>query len=68
MVFNNRCVLVLWTEIASLYGLRHSSRGTPDMNECLRAPLGIVVWNYNTFANIFVIEDDFTKYSKESCW
>ena len=36
------------------------------MNECV--PPGIVVWNYNTFDNIFVIEDDFTKYLKESCW
>ena len=31
-------------------------------------PPEIVVWNYDTFDNIFVIENDIQKYLKESCW
>ena len=34
----------------------------------LRVPREIVVWIYDAFDDIFEIEDDFTKYLKESCW
>ena len=32
-----------------------------------RIPLYVFVWIYDTFENTSVIENDFTKYLKESC-
>ena len=37
-------------------------------HQYLRVPSEIVVWIKDTFGDNFWIEDDFTKYFKESCW
>ena len=34
----------------------------------IRVPPSIVVWIYYTFENNFGIDNDFTKYLRESCW
>ena len=41
------------------------SNGTLSVNG-LRVPPESTLWNYDTFDHIFVIENDFTKYLKES--
>ena len=47
-------------------------KGTLAVNrlthECLRIPPSIVVWICDTFENNFGIDNDFTKYLRESCW
>ena len=41
---------------------------SPEPMNTQRAPLDIVVWIYNTFADNLEIKNDFIKYLKESCW
>ena len=60
MVFKNIWVLVLWMKVASAF------ERFPIVD--FRIPTEIVIWIYDTFDNNLEIENDFTKYLKESCW
>ena len=44
------------------------SAGKVLTHECLKILLEIVVWTYDSFDYNFGLENDFTKYMKESCW
>ena len=55
MIFKDLCVLVLWTKVTSALetGKVKIQKLSPGTDSC---------------SNIFVIENDFTKYLKEKCW
>ena len=63
VVFKKFCVLVLWTKVASALEEIVEFDGPTPIN-----PLEIVIWIYGIFENNFAIENDFTRYLKESCW
>ena len=59
MVFENRCILVLWTKVASaLEGLTHLYQERFRTN---------VVCTYNTFDDNYGMNHKFTNYLKEGC-
>ena len=54
-------VLVEGVDHVSLETYQHALKNQKEKSE-------IVVCNSGTFGNNFAIENDFTKYLKESCW
>ena len=57
-------ILLTWKEV-KLWDYRRTFKLLTHL--CLGVPPAIIVWNNDTFNYNYRIENDFTKYFKESC-